>query len=466
MQKADAEAVLTLDQPLNVFGQQPGLKLYTQICLCFKLIDNFEMQEIQFSLWQGMKRLTQAFPWLAGQVVNVGAREGHSGVFKIVPLEKFPRMSSPALIHDPSAPSYEDLKQANFPFRMLDESVVAPCKTIPEGGEQIFPIFLLQSTFVKGGLLLTFAGQHQVMDMTGQGHLISLFSKACRNESFTDGEIATGNLMRADVIPLLENASASNLKSRLEFQVVKPVTPAENSPPPPKCSWAYFVFSPDSLAALKERATESITMLADFLSTDDALSAFIWQSVTRARLPRLGSSVDSTFARAVDVRRFLNIPDTYPGLMQNMTYHNVPIHDVVNLPLGDIASQLRSAVDLETSSLGYKTQALATLLDLSPDKNIANFTATINQSKDLMLSSWAKLDCYQLEFFIGTVAYQSRLTKPEAVRRPQFDPVESLVYLMPKKEDGEIAVGICLRDEDMERLKVDEEFVEFCKYVP
>ena len=75
-----------------------------------------------------------------------------------------------------------------------------------------------------------------------------------------------------------------------------------------------------------------------------------------------------------------------------------------------------------------------------------------------MLSSWAKLDCYELDFNLG-------LGKPDSVRRPQFVPVESLIYLMPKRLDGEIAVGICLRNEDMERLRADEEFAKYGRYI-
>ena len=75
-----------------------------------------------------------------------------------------------------------------------------------------------------------------------------------------------------------------------------------------------------------------------------------------------------------------------------------------------------------------------------------------------MLSSWAKLDCYKLDFNLG-------LGKPVSVRRPQFVPVESLIYLMPKRLDGEIAVGICLTCEDMEGLRADEEFAKHGRYI-
>lgn len=126
--------------------------------------------------------------------------------------------------------------------------------------------------------------------------------------------------------------------------------------------------------------------------------------------------------------------------------------------MGILASQLRSAVDPKTSSLAYNTRALATFLDRAPDKDSISFTATLDLSTDIMLSSWAKLGCYGLDFNLG-------LGKPEAVRRPQFDPVESLIYLMPRAPDGEIAVGFCLRDEDMERLRADEEFAKYGKYI-
>ena len=44
-------------------------------------------------------------------------------------------------------------------------------------------------------------------------------------------------------------------------------------------------------------------------------------------------------------------------------------------------------------------------------------------------------------------------------------PVESLIYLMPRTLDGEIAVALCLRQEDLERLRADEQFAMYEEYV-
>jgi len=461
--------VKDLNDYLDVLGQQSLLKIYTQICFCFSVADASSHSAIINTLTNGLERLSASFPWLAGKVVNEGSGEGNSGTFKIKPLEKIPRLVVKDLRHDPSIPTMDALRRANFPFSMLDETIIAPRKTLPgssdESASDSAPVFLLQANFITGGLLLTFVGQHNTMDMTGQGQIIHLFSKACRNEQFTSEELSSGNLARRNLIPLLDDSYKQG--SELARQIVKPTPshPISNGtnghpapPPPPKCTWTYFTFHPTSLTALKSLATKTITLPSGYISTDDALSAFIWQSVIRARLPRLNPTAESTLARAVNVRHYLDISQTYPGLMQNMTYHMYTLQKLVEEPLGGVASQLRSALDPKTSNLGYNTRALATFLNRTLDKNIISITATLDLSADIMFSSWAKLDCYELDFNLG-------LGKPEAGRRPQFEPVESLIYSMPRTLDGEIAVAICLRDEDMERLRADEEFAKYGSYI-
>lgn len=451
---------------LDVLGQQPSFRMYTQICLCFPAVDDSSHSAIINTLTSGLERLSADFPWLAGKVVNEGSGEGNTGVFKIHPFEKIPRLAVKDLRLDPSVPTMDALRRSNFPFSMLDESIIAPRKAHPgdQSASDLAPVFLLQANFITGGLLLTFVSQHQTMDMAGQGQIMHLFSKACRNEPFTREEVSSGNLPRHNLIPLLDDSyePGSELARQMVTSPSQPIsgdTSGHLAPPPvPQCTWSYFTFPPPSLAALKSLAAKNITLPSSHISTDDALSAFLWQCVTRARLPRLDPSSESTFARSVDVRHCLDIPQTYPGLMHNMTYHTYTLQRLVEEPLGGVASQLRSALRPETSSLSYDTRALTTVLDRTTNKNIVSFTATLDLSTDIIFSSWAKVDCYGLDFNLG-------LGRPEAVRRPRFNPVESLMFLMPRILDGEIAAAICLRDEDMERLREDEEFNKYARYI-
>lgn len=124
-------------------------------------------------------------------------------------------------------------------------------------------------------------------------------------------------------------------------------------------------------------------------------------------------------------------------------------------PLGIIASELRSEIN---ASITYKVRALATHLKKTGDKSTINITAKLVPDKDIMLSSWAKLNTYNLHFGF-------EVGRPAAVRRPRFEAVESLMYLMPRKGDGEVVLAISLRDEDLERLRENEEFGKYATFI-
>ncbi|KAF4963019.1 hypothetical protein FSARC_8929 [Fusarium sarcochroum] len=446
-----------LDIELDVIGQQPLMRIYTQVSFCFPVTDPSIHPTIIGTFNQGLRRLSQSFPWVAGQVKCENTTEGGSGIFKIKAFEETPRLVVKDLCNDPSAPTMEGLRKAEFPISMFDENVIAARKTLPIGPnhspDDPEPVLLFQLNFIEGGLILTVNGQHACMDMTGQDELIRLLSKACRNEAFTQEEISTMNLERKTIVPLLDNYEVG---PELDHQLIKPPPTTERPPSPPKASWAYFSFGPQALSELKDVATQTLDASTKFVSTDDALSAFIWQSVTRARLPRLDASTSTQFCRAVDVRTQLDVPKNYPGILQNMTYHVSTLSEIAHEPLGAVASRLRS--ELGRDRLRRRTQALVTYQHNQADKGGLSVTADANPSTDIMLSSWAKVGCWEYDFGFG-------LGKPDSVRRPLFEPFESLMYLMPKRPDGEITAALSLRNEDMERLKGDEEWKKRGRFI-
>nr|A0A4V1DXC4.1 RecName: Full=O-acetyltransferase dmxR13; AltName: Full=Dimeric xanthone biosynthesis cluster protein R13 [Cryptosporiopsis sp. 8999]QCL09104.1 DmxR13 [Cryptosporiopsis sp. 8999] len=449
-----------LDGHLDILGQQPLLQMYTQICFAFPVADSSSYSAITKTLADGLERLSASFPWVAGHIVNEDSGEGNTGVFKIKPLDKSPSLIVKDFRNDPSFPTMEAIKKAGFPFSMLNEDIIAPRKTLPVRSDtpEISPVLVVQADLITGGLLLVFAGQHNAMDMTGQGQVIHLFSKACRNEPFTSDELVSGNLDRRTLVPLLDDSYKQGHELARQISQPRP-PPSSDGPPPPKLDWTYILFSPTSLAELKSLAQKTITFPSSFISTDDTLSAFVWQAVARSRLPRFDASAKTTCARAVDVRSYLGVPSTYTGLLQNVTYDTFTLQKLVNEPLGSVASALRSGLDPKRpNDLGFSTRALVTVLSRTLDKNTFSFGGTVNPSLDFMVSSWAKLDSYELDFGLG-------LGKPEGVRRPQFQPLESLGFLMPKTQDGEIAFALCLMEEDMKRLRADEEFTKYGVFV-
>ncbi|KAK7962806.1 uncharacterized protein PG986_003631 [Apiospora aurea] len=444
---------------LDGYGQML-VTIFTQISLCFYMDDASQTPAIIQTLQRGLERLADSFPWLAGQVVCEVAAEGVTGVFNIKPLERTPRLAVKDLTKDSAIPSLEDLRATGYPMNCLDEDLVAPRRTSSgRPGETTAEVFQLQVSIITGGLILTFLGQHQCMDGVGQGQVMHLLSKACRGEAFTEDELRSGNRDLADTIPLLDD-TVWTPGAELRYNRVEPIPAGNAREPKPTGVWCHFSFPNESLLALKQMATQGLPTTTPYISTDDALSAFVWQSIMRARLPRLQEDSPVLFARSVDIRHHVGISATYPGFAQCTTYHDkFSARQLVESPLGAIAADLRAAIATETSTLAYDARSLATLMDRTPDKSTVSLLGGgFDMTRDVMLNSWANQDAYHLDFGLG-------IGCPEAVRRPRFDAFQGLVYLMPKRPDGEIGVAVCLSVEDMERLKGYGEFMEFARLV-
>ncbi len=494
--EAAMHSAMGIGDSLDILGQQPGLDIYTQLFLIYPMPEPSLQGDIINTLTDGLEKLAQDVPWVAGQVIKGDATNGGSGGFRITPFNKAPSLTIRDLRGSESALTMDSLRQARFPFSMLDEDVIAPQKTLPRvvgSGPDARPVFAMQANFIAGGLILTFVSQHQTMDLTGRkcqigvllalfelfressgsrcsrdtapGYLkktkltriaaerqvMSLLSRLCRGDKLTDTEIANANPDRRGRIIPSPDESISSCPGLTLQTGGSPVNQRALGGVPAAAAWAYFAFSADSLATIKHLAMDNVANPPGFVSTDDALTAFIWQSVGRVRMQRMGSDEKSTLGRAVDVRRHLGVPEAYPGLMQNLAFQTHTMQQLVQIPLGCLASELRLAVDPSTSKLARATRALAALTRQAEDKSTVSLTAGINPSVDLLISSWANPSFYEMDFGL-------RLGAPEAVRRPCFVPVEGLGYLMPKSPSGEVVVAICLRKEDLQRLRADDEF--------
>lgn len=460
------ESIVLQDLPLDIFAQTERInRLYTQITLCFRIgVDSPSTRtQIIDSLENGLARLSQKLPWIAGEVVQNG------DVFKITPAERTLSLVVKDLRDDATVPTWDELRKADFPFRMIDENVFAPCKTMVEPDAER-PVLLVQANFVKGGLLLTFNAQHGSMDMTGQGQIIHLFAKACHGEDFAKDEVEVGNMQRTGRIPIHDDRSpdapdASKTKPRglaQDMGANSKSPEAQASAPSDNLVWTYLGFTATSLSSLKRLASQALAADVPFVSTDDVLSAFIWQSITRARHPRLDSpqSTPTTLSRNVDVRHHFDLPPTYPGLLTTATSHTYSVDDLINqASLGAIASHLRAALD--PGSLRHSAEAQAAAIARNKDAAAQRSISVLsNPSFDVRLSSWAKEKLYDLDF--GPC-----LGQPEAVRRPSFisGAREGLVYFLPKGRDGSIVVGVCLRNEDMERLRVHRDVVQWSSWI-
>ncbi|KAJ2983924.1 hypothetical protein NQ176_g330 [Zarea fungicola] len=150
--------------------------------------------------------------------------------------------------------------------------------------------------------------------------------------------------------------------------------------------------------------------------------------------------------RAVDVRSHCGLSSMYPGLMQSQKLNSYRLQELLDAPLGEIASRLREALDPAT--VQHELRGLVTLLARDADRTRYSAIASTDSAVDINLSSWVKVDCYDDDFNLG-------LGKPVNVLRPQLPPFEGLIYLMPRSAKDGITVVLCLRNDELRNLKAD-----------
>lgn len=450
----------------DVLGQMTFLKTYTHIALGFRSTSSVAV--ITTELESAARRLVKTFPWIGGHVVRQGKGPGKTGLATIVPYLPGER-PTPVIVKDITGhfPSLDAIVDAGVPMKVLDGEILAVRKGLPDGydeEEEPAPVLIIQANIIDGGLILTFQGNHNTMDMNGMGQIIRLYAKALRGQPFSDVEIEQGNRDRRHVVKLL---GPNDEKVDISKYLVKP-PPANTSPansPPPDLQWVYFHFSGPKLAGLKAVASgpsdgDPSEAALQWISTDDALSAFISQRVTAARIKRMEKKQHAIFCRAINGRRFLEppIPKEYLGHLVTCNYTTVPLDSATatnDLPA--LARQMRSNL-LNIRSV--EIQSLATALNESDDKGSISYGSPLDTSGwDLLISSFSGLGLNQTDF--GVVLGGSPLFS----KRPRFTPLESLMYFMPKTSEGNVDVACCLRTEDIGNLRRDEKFLKYAEYV-
>jgi hypothetical protein len=461
------ENIIKWSRYQDVAGQLPSLQGYTLFSLFFPLQSTsaHNMETITKLVTDTSIKLTSIFPWLSGQVTNEGSSPENSGIFKIVPYRRI-QEGFDIIVRDYPELDYSAIMKRRVPVAELEGELFSPKRDLSslyDLSKTPEPVIISQLNYLKGGVVLTFTAAHNSMDMNGLGKFIELFGKVSSGESLTKEEMEWGNIERGNIVTLLgpgeEELDHSMYIAKPENKIQKPENEGHS---PPKARWAYVRFTKQKLAKMKQMATplEREGSQKEWVSTDDAISSFLWQHITIARLPRLSqtSSSNSTLRRAVNGRRLIepSVPPSYMGHMVSNTCNSIPLPDFSAVPLSKIASDLRRELNQMND---YSIRSFLTFIHRHENKRPINYASGLElASQDLLFSSGAGLSVYHVDF-----GYP--LGMPECVRRPRWNPVEGVVYFMPKMRNGDLDAAICLRDDDWTRLNQDQEWNEFGEYI-
>lgn len=405
------------------------------------------------TLQQAAQRLTEIIPWLGGQVVPK-KRTGKSDIYQVVPYDD-PCPPILRIKHLDEFPSYDELRKARAPASKLDGNITAPMKGFPDTPDPSVPkpVLVIQANFFSGGLILCFAGMHNVMDGNGLGQLVKLFATLCRGEQIPSRDVEAVLLDRRHIPPPLQADQPlldhSNVRKKAEQST-------DAGAHEIRSIWSYFSISSTKLAQLKAEASKDIENKDDWVTSNDALTALIWKAVTKARYARLDRGEQSTLVRAVNGRRKVKppIPDGYIGNSVHATFNSLTIEQIAKgVSLSELAQHVRKATN-EIDD--HYVRSFATLLRSKPDLRDIVF-AMRSPDRDLLVSSWAALPVY--------VDFGSTIGKPEFARRPTGAPWESVVYIMPKSPDCGIDLTICMREDDLARLREEHDWTTYAEFI-
>jgi hypothetical protein len=457
----------------DVAGQLPCLQGYTLFSLFFPLQDASanDAEAITKSVTDTSIKLTTMFPWLSGQVVNEGSGLECSGIFKIVPYRGV-QAGFDIIVRNHPELDYSEIMSRRVPMDEIDGKLLSPKRDLTalyDLAKTPEPVVVLQLNFLTGGVVLTFTAEHNAMDMNGLGKFLELFGKVSRGESLTNEEIETGNCERKNIITLLRQGEVELDHSMYIAEPESKTLEVENDGPlPVKARWAYVRFTKQKAAALKDMAaprnspsfSEQEVNRTMWVSTDDAITAFLWQRITLARLPRLSqtSFSNSTIRRAVNGRRLLEPPisSSYMGHVVSNTSNSKSLPKFATISLSEIACDLRKELNQMND---FSIRSFVTFISRHDNKRPINYASGLKLAEtDLLLSSGAGLSVYHVDF-------GSPLGTPECVRRPRGNTAEGIVYLMPKTQNDDLDVAICLRDEDWTRLGGDQVWSEYAEYI-
>ncbi|KAI0890806.1 transferase family-domain-containing protein [Annulohypoxylon nitens] len=446
----------------DIFGQLRLLKSYTHFLLCFQMPDGQSRESIVEELNSAITKLTATFPWLAAKVINEGSGNGNSGLFKVERCPQWEPPNSILVVKDCSdeCASFTDIMAAKGPVDMLDAPMLTRFPSFPQSYQETeddpAPVLSLQANFIRGGLLLDVAAQHNIMPGSGILQFLRLLSKAMAGESPTPLEIEQGNRDRRQMIRLLRpdeepvNTSRYDRPSLLKIAI--PAVPA------PYGRWCTFRLSAKSMSALKDMCNDAASFVppVTFVSSNDALTAFFWQRLVALRLARTPGSGTTTskFVQAVDVRAVMGVPTEYMGHMVYNTFSQLTFTEIAEEPLATLASLMRKNLMEDVNERAVRS--FVTRLANTPDKTTIMYGGDMSPN-DVAFTSIAQADLYNVPFGV--------LGKMALFRRPKFIPRATTGILFPKTLDGITDFLVCLNDQDLADLKADSKWCTYAELI-
>ncbi|KAL9043734.1 MAG: hypothetical protein Q9214_003087 [Letrouitia sp. 1 TL-2023] len=406
---------------------------------------------------------------------------------------------------------YGNLKEAHFPMTTSEGyPLFSILMTRPDPMGIVNPVMMAQVNFIRGGMILVLVLHHSFMDGLGGAVIAETWAAFCRGDEQA-GEMVTDEMVnRERLMPKGHDNGNGRLEDFPEYHdTSKPSSQGDGEEPtntnlqpsldeheassaPPRKAMEIeseiFFFPQPRLAELKSAVFSALpnhdaeNAEPPYISTNDALSAFLFTCITAARkntrnqpLPLTGPDLPSEetipFGLTLSGRRLLNppLPQNYIGNMSLFCY--------LDLPLSTASSTSTSNI----STVAQKIRARILSLD---EKYVYNLISAIHKVEDnskiepacrkvvgkegwqVMITPWTDQGYHGMDWGVG-VGVCERVRLPKA----RIAALDGVVIVLPRigerREEAErgLEVMVALEREAMGELRRMEEWRTWSKWM-
>ncbi|OTB04036.1 hypothetical protein M426DRAFT_321122 [Hypoxylon sp. CI-4A] len=370
--------------------------------------------------------------------------------------------------------SYGDIKASGFDADQIDTRLLlSKSFNIDLAGG--IEATAAQANFVKGGVLLGLAMWHNVVDAHGTYNFAKLWASYAKKlqteasfESQLSEDVVAANNDREVLTKLWRKEGSTEATTDRQWRILGIYPPHAKDAPKlneilatamasnkemKKVQTGIFTITEEAL----EQLTRDVTAGDGKLTSDDALHALLWRCIMKARYP-IVTDEPSDYQIALDGREKLGEEfDSYLG--------DTFFFATTTLPLAEVLAP--------TTTLTKLARTVREQLDsLSRDDLLAAFGSAHN------LPGYANLP-YSLAGIVGasmivvthqyinlpTLDFGPALGSPACERPPgdEWNELFRRTIIMPTASGKGVEVLAALFDDEMDRLKADEEFGKYAK---
>ncbi|KAJ4862672.1 enoyl-CoA hydratase/isomerase domain-containing protein [Trichoderma breve] len=427
--------------------------------LCFSLSPDVDRQRVVDYLYIAFHHTVQRVPFLAGSIVPFSEEEGGRPWLRNL----IPQGNARLEIKDLSSElSFAELEKSNFSQNLLDTEKLCPLPDVAYVSEEPVPVCAFQANFIEGGLLLVVSIVHIAADGRGVTQVINIFANQLVKAQ--SGELGFPLKQREDIYQsdrtvlvtgngaqgAIENHAAWTSEPMSAHLQIRDV----------ETSCRTFRISAKALVELKRVASAPSRGPDAWISTNDAITGFIWRSImlARQRAGILADGATTHLAQPIDCRTLLRLPDPYFGNVLYVTKTSTPLAVIADDQRGIAEASFMVRAELN-SMTGEKFRDLLAYAERTEKEfhtrgNIIEDLAT----GGLMITSHFKFGLHEMDF--GPIFGDGHM---KALRLPATGTVCGVIIVMPRLDDGSCEFLITEEPKTIQCLLEDDVFTRFTR---